>query len=294
MSLDESAADRLTRRLSSMNNTVVETSMNTLGTAEEGRKYVVSGTIGMKGSGKGEFFAPISVCTLLSGTLVASDCLNHRVQILHRDGFFVIGEGQDEESEETFTCPHGLCYMPDTKTIAVADEDNHRIVIVHPTGKFVKIIDNGRGKLANQFNNPTGVCCVRSTGHLAVCDSGSKSSTQNRTSLWVALEGPNSTSTGRGASAKWSTVTSPSLTDVRTAYRYWIKMVCWCAGSGPLVPATDSSTAPRAYACSAPATSLSSTPAITAWSFCALKTASSCRLSEDKGFSTPCLGQGRG
>ena len=165
----ETAADRLVRRLAASNVPSQDTPDGDYNTTNG--LYTFGKCIGF-GPEKKQFSAPVSICCLLNDCLVVSDCLNHRLQVLGRDGNleFCIGNNDSDD----FNCPHGVCYMPGPKTIAVADEDNHRIVIVNsmgPVGRVMKIIDNGCGSGPKQLNHPTGVTCLHASGHLAVCDS---------------------------------------------------------------------------------------------------------------------------
>eukprot|EP00759_Apiculatamorpha_spiralis_P058836 PhF_6_TR9427/c0_g1_i1/m.14737/K12035/TRIM71; tripartite motif-containing protein 71 len=124
-----------------------------------------------RGSEPKQFLAPTSCCSMKTGTLVITDCLNHRLQFIHRDGFFekILGPF------DFFNCPHGVAINENSTIIAVCDEDNHRIVLVSPSGvgHVVDMIDNGRGKGKDQLDHPTGLCFLRGEPNtlIAVCDS---------------------------------------------------------------------------------------------------------------------------
>lgn len=135
----------------------------------QGRIYVVDGVhhrvvsfddqggqaaaFGSRGSGPGEFDTPVGIDVDADGAVYIADAGNHRIQKFTADGAFLQQvalpplDGRPAD-------PVDVAVIPGQNRCYVADNDNHRILVVDlPKGKIVDILgEKGTGEL--QFRYP--------------------------------------------------------------------------------------------------------------------------------------------
>lgn len=80
---------------------------------------------------------------------------------------FVCGSHQSCGETQLLTVldtPHDVCISPDSNLIYVADKNNHRVVVLSPSGERVSTFGTGvKGMGWNQLNRPWGVAIAGST-----------------------------------------------------------------------------------------------------------------------------------
>ena len=126
--------------------------------------------LGKKGKGKGEFSFPTAVCFLLQhgGVLVVVDTVNHRLQWF--DGTtraHLRSVGTEGKGPLQFDAPLSACET-EQGNVAVADYNNHRLVLLTAEGKHLRTIGS-EGSGEGQFNRPSSIALARS-GRLLVAD----------------------------------------------------------------------------------------------------------------------------
>jgi tripartite motif-containing protein 71 len=129
-------------------------------------------SFGQRGTGLGEFYfgkgggndAPAGGGLVTAGNfLFVSDSLNNRLQRFNLDG-----------SGATEIVPPGLLYNPRGlavrgQRLIVADDKNHRLVVMDFGGRVIRTIGSGQGAGGNQFSFPFGVA-VDPKGRVFVAD----------------------------------------------------------------------------------------------------------------------------
>jgi len=130
------------------------------------------GSFGKRGTGVGEFNfgkgggndAPAGGGLVTSGNLLfVSDSLNNRIQRFNLDG-----------SGATEIVPPGLLNNPRGlavrgQRLIVADDKNHRLVVIDFGGRVLRTVGSGQGAAGNQFSFPFGVA-VDPQGRVFVAD----------------------------------------------------------------------------------------------------------------------------
>ncbi|MDP8967175.1 MAG: NHL repeat-containing protein [Actinomycetota bacterium] len=130
------------------------------------------GSFGRRGTGLGEFNfgkgggndAPAGGGLVTSGNLLfVSDSLNNRLQRFNLDG-----------SGATEIVPPGLLYNPRGlavrgQRLIVADDKNHRLVVMDFGGRVIRTVGSGQGARGNQFSFPFGVA-IDPQGRVFVAD----------------------------------------------------------------------------------------------------------------------------
>jgi len=109
-------------------------------------------TVGKYGSGNGEFARPHDVEAAADGTIYVVDSGNHRVQIFEADMRHRATFGPALKLDE----PKYLHF--DGDHVWLADEDNHRILLLDRSGQPLGVIGTGaRGRGPNAFYKPEAV-----------------------------------------------------------------------------------------------------------------------------------------
>ncbi len=130
------------------------------------------GSFGRRGTGVGEFNfgkgggndAPAGGGLVTSGNLLfVSDSLNNRLQRFNLDG-----------SGATEIVPPGRLYNPRGlavrgQRLIVADDKNHRLVVMDFGGRVIRTVGSGQGARGNQFSFPFGVA-IDPQGRVFVAD----------------------------------------------------------------------------------------------------------------------------
>jgi DNA-binding beta-propeller fold protein YncE len=136
---------------------------------------------GGPGDGDGEFNIPRSIVQDSHGNYYVSDELNHRIQKFDIDGTFLAAYGEWGSSNGQFKVQQGLSIDAQDR-LYVADTYNSRIQVfqTYPSWQFAKKFGtqgiynpaNIFSFQSNIFNHPRGVYVEKSTGRVAVTDSG--------------------------------------------------------------------------------------------------------------------------
>jgi hypothetical protein len=139
------------------------------------------------GSGTGSFNFPAGVAVIpASGVIVVADRDNHRLRLMNFTSGAVTtlaGSGNAAFVDGTGTAarlnrPQGVCVIPSSGEIIVADTNNNRIRRVIPTsGDVTTLAGSGSQAFADgvgtaaSFFYPTGVAVIPSSGQIVVADS---------------------------------------------------------------------------------------------------------------------------
>ncbi len=109
-------------------------------------------TVGQYGSGAGQFSRPHDVEVDRDGKVYVVDSGNHRVQVFDAQ----MNHLATTSAELRLNEPKYLAF--DGERIWLADEDNHRIVLLDRRLKLIGILGSGkRGRLATEFYKPEAV-----------------------------------------------------------------------------------------------------------------------------------------
>lgn len=98
-------------------------------------KYI--STFGVKGSGNGEFNAPLGI-EVAEGKIIVSDTGNNRIQIFDLFGTYQTSFGWLGTEEKAFNNPKGISY--DDGNLYVVDAGNKRIQIFNLNGVFTSVV----------------------------------------------------------------------------------------------------------------------------------------------------------
>lgn len=123
---------------------------------------------GNKGTGPGQFNAPIGVAVDGIGNIYVIDSKNHRIQKFDSGGQFLTGWGNKGKGDGQFNTPQGLA-VDATGSVYVADSKNNRVQKFDSSGQFLTEWGS-KGKGGGRFNTPTGVA-VAEDGTVYVVDS---------------------------------------------------------------------------------------------------------------------------
>ena len=87
---------------------------------------------GRSGSGPGEFYRPLGLCTGQGDTLIVADTGNGRIQILdHRGGFLTMASTEDFSPQSK---PTGVACDPRAGKIYVTDREDHSVHVFQLPG----------------------------------------------------------------------------------------------------------------------------------------------------------------
>ena len=153
------------------------------------------------------FSSPNGVAVIpSSGVIVILDANRIRLvsptgltSTLAGSGSFAFADGMGTAA--SFGNPQGIAVFPSSGVIVVADQGNHRIRLVSPTGLTSTLAGSGSAAFADgagavaSFNNPCGVAVIPSSGIIVVADRDN-----NRIRL-VSPTGVTSTLAGSGSAA---------------------------------------------------------------------------------------------
>ncbi|ESO99140.1 hypothetical protein LOTGIDRAFT_142077, partial [Lottia gigantea] len=92
-------------------------------------------TVGIKGSGDGDFCYPRDLITTDEGDVIIADTNNHRIQVINQFGVFRYKFGKKGSRDGEFNEPTGVSQLPNNYLV-VADSKNKRIQIFTPKGVF--------------------------------------------------------------------------------------------------------------------------------------------------------------
>jgi DNA-binding beta-propeller fold protein YncE len=138
---------------------VANTGSGSLSVFRDGR---LERTVGRHGGADGEFASPHDVEAAPDGTLYVVDSGNHRVQVL----------GPDLRHRASFGASlrlNGPKYLHlEGERIWLADENNHRILVLDRQGRSLGVLGTGRGRGPNAFYKPEAV--LARDGHVWVID----------------------------------------------------------------------------------------------------------------------------
>ena len=132
------------------------------------------------------FNGPTGVAVIpSSGVIVVADTSNFRIRLISPTGLTstLAGSGSGAFADGTgaaasFSYPRGVAVIPSSGVIVVADQGNHRIRLVSPTGLTSTLAGSGSAGFADgtgaaaSFNNPSGVAVIPSSGVIVVADQG--------------------------------------------------------------------------------------------------------------------------
>lgn len=128
---------------------VTNTGMGSVSVFRDGR---LERTVGQYGSGPGQFSRPHDVEVDRDGKVYVVDSGNHRVQVFDAQ----MNHLASTSSELKLNEPKYLSF--DGDRIWLADEDNHRVVLLDRHLKAIGILGSGqRGRLATEFYKPEAV-----------------------------------------------------------------------------------------------------------------------------------------
>ncbi|SLM29355.1 putative Peptidylamidoglycolate lyase [Desulfamplus magnetovallimortis] len=126
------------------------------------------GTIGSKGSGKGQFNAPYGLCFGKDGKLYVADRDNNRIEKFSREKLFVNSWSSNGTEPGMFNKPSGIA-VDIAGNVFIADRKNHRVQKLDANGNVLMIIGE-KGEENGKFNSPSNVD-VDQTGNIYVADS---------------------------------------------------------------------------------------------------------------------------
>jgi DNA-binding beta-propeller fold protein YncE len=116
--------------------------------------------------GVGQLSSPAGVCADDTVVVVAEQTAN-RISVFNRgDGALLRRLGSHGNGDGELYFPHGLCFMPGHRHVAVADYTNGRVCVFSVDGEFIRHVG------ARKFSGPFGVACS-AFGELVVADATS-------------------------------------------------------------------------------------------------------------------------
>ena len=128
-------------------------------------------SFGKYGLSVGMFKYPWGVAVNSKDEIAVTDCWNHRVQILNRDGNYIRSFGRQGNKAGEFSYPRGITFHKNGN-IFVADNGNNRIQIFSGEGEYVGMFGWKRS-FDSHLSNPCGLS-VDSDGNIIVADKGNK------------------------------------------------------------------------------------------------------------------------
>ena len=150
-----------------------------------------------------QFQVPHNVAVMQNGSVVVSDCRNHRIRLVASDGTVTTLAGRGTEGfadgparTAQFSQPKGVAVMQNG-SVVVADFNNRRIRLVAPDGIVTTVAGSGIFGFADgparaaRFAEPSGVAIMQN-GSIVVAD------TQNNRIRLVAPDGTVTTLAGSG------------------------------------------------------------------------------------------------
>ena len=126
-------------------------------------------SFGTRGSGPGQFLAPVGVTVDDEDNILVADSKNHRIQKFTNDGQFLASMGTKGTGPLQFKDPMDVAFNTHNKKVYVVDSWNHRIQILNSDLTISNIIEK-HGSKSEKFAYPCGVTCD-STGNVYVADS---------------------------------------------------------------------------------------------------------------------------
>ena len=126
-------------------------------------------SFGTRGSGPGQFLAPVGVTVDDEDNILVADSKNHRIQKFTNDGQFLASVGTKGTGPLQFKDPMDVAFNTHNKKVYVVDSWNHRIQILNSDLTISNIIEK-HGSKSEKFAYPCGVTCD-STGNVYVADS---------------------------------------------------------------------------------------------------------------------------
>lgn len=130
--------------------------------------FAISGCIGKRGSGKGEFRCPSGVSCDNMGNIYVADTGNHRIQVFNLNGQFLRKFGKEGKMKGQLKVPTGI--VVDDNYVYIGECGLHpRVSVFTCDGQFVHCFGDD-GVLCQ----PRGLT-VDSSGVVYVCDSGNNS-----------------------------------------------------------------------------------------------------------------------
>jgi len=124
--------------------------------------------LGHAGAGPGEFNRAEGLCVDAEDRLLVADAVNHRIQILDREGRFLREFGRAGNRAGQLGYPYDVCVDREGRRY-VCEFGNSRIQVFDADGKVLEQI-GGPGAEPGFFNNPWGIA-LDSRGNLYVADS---------------------------------------------------------------------------------------------------------------------------
>ena len=121
-------------------------------------------SFGKYGTGKGEFDNILDACLDDEGRIVVTDCGNHRIQVLSKEGktILMFGDRGPEKLNEPSSC------IPYKNMFLVADGGNDCIKVFNQSGTFLYKCGHP-GDQEGQFDWPS-YMLLDSSNNLLVCD----------------------------------------------------------------------------------------------------------------------------
>ena len=121
-------------------------------------------SFGKYGAGKGEFKKPIDVSLDDEGRIVVTECGNHRIHLLSKEGetISIFGDSGPEKLNRPTSC------IPYKNMFLVSDEGNSCIKVYDQSGTFLYKFGT-QGNQEGQFNLSYGMLVDRCS-NLLVCD----------------------------------------------------------------------------------------------------------------------------
>lgn len=123
---------------------------------------------GQAGPGPVEFNRAESLWIDAEDRVLVADAVNHRIQVLDRDGQFLREFGRAGKGAGELSYPYDVC-VDNAGRHYVCEFGNSRIQVFDPDGRSIEIIGKA-GAAPGLFNNPWGVA-LDSEGNLYVADS---------------------------------------------------------------------------------------------------------------------------
>ena len=133
--------------------------------SKDGRKVR---SFGSHGSGRGQLSYPQDVAITSKGTLLVTDCGNHRIQEFTMDGECISCVGSKGNGSLQFSDPAGIAINKTTGQVYVADYCNDRVQVLNADLTFSHMFGS-RGSDQGQFQYPDGVA-IDSQGLVYVAD----------------------------------------------------------------------------------------------------------------------------